>query len=600
MATGIDKIRQKLYEQKNRVGLVGGKITVNEYDDSKENFSASINSKGWDITLNVRKGFQPIQDRRQRAYARVKKIEDGLETMLLHVGGLHEPAHWELPFGSERGCPYDVYNHDKILESVKNALPTDKKTHAGYVTNAFEDMIINPRCREFNGDFSGQVLFWDWQGIETRQKGKEGFTPFYEAFVKLNMHLFGDNTDKALLKRHYTQDGKVDEAVNKTIRDLKLPQNISDTRVLFDRNRWVYMAGVFTKNLSDLLDVAPTERLSAFSSEGTGEPSEGEESEGKPQSGNGIEKKAGTRDGKEEISYGRYAGNDEQSPNFTSFEQLDSLYRRLAKAIPVNVEVMSKRSGLEIAPLTFRPFDEEKDDPRRIKASKLYATDEGLRFGYPNIPLTIEAKAKIQRRSFPDFKMIMIDNSGSMRLNPQNETDSSGGPKNIGNTNFIPWGDNSKYHFALLGHYGIENFLQRQQIAQYISHGLSLFSSQTRYKESGFQGLDEVRRFALNPDWGSTNIDAKSIGNALKGRESFVLSLSDGEIGNWSSEREEVRKLAEKNYFAHIQIGEETGFTNDLQSWGVPVFYVTKGEDLSKLMVDVTKKTYDNFTHGAK
>ena len=29
---------------------------------------------------------------------------------------------------------------------------------------------------------------------------------------------------------------------------------------------------------------------------------------------------------------------------------------------------------------------------------------------------------------------------------------------------------------------------------------------------------------------------------------------------------------------------------------GVPVFYVTKGEDLSKLMVDVTKKTYDNFT----
>ena len=67
----------------------------------------------------MRKGFQPIQDRRQRAYARVKKIEDGLETMLLHVGGLHEPAHWELPFGSERGCPYDVYNHDKILESVK-------------------------------------------------------------------------------------------------------------------------------------------------------------------------------------------------------------------------------------------------------------------------------------------------------------------------------------------------------------------------------------------------------------------------------------------------------------------------------------------------
>ena len=130
------------------------------------------------------------------------------------------------------------------------------------------------------------------------------------------------------------------------------------------------MAGVFTKNLSDLLDVAPTERLSAFSSEGTGEPSEGE---GRAKVSHNLEmefeKRPEQRDGKEEISYGRYAGNDEQSPNFTSFEQLDSLYRRLAKAIPVNVEVMSKRSGLEIAPLTFRPFDEEKDDPRRIKAS---------------------------------------------------------------------------------------------------------------------------------------------------------------------------------------------------------------------------------------
>ena len=589
----IDRIRQKLYEQKNRVGLVGGRITVNEYDDSKENFSASINPNGWDITLNVRKGFQPINDKRQKAYARVKKIEDGLETILLHVGGLHEPAHWELPFGSERGCPYDVYNHDKILEAVKSALPTDKQSHASYVVNAFEDMVINPRCREFNGDFSGQVLFWDWEGIKCEEEsGKKGFTPFYEAFVKLNMHLFGDNIDKSLLKRHYTQDKRVDEAVNKTVKDLNLAERISDTGPLFDKSRWVYMAGAFTKNLSNLLDVTPTERLSAFSSEGNGDPNEGEGSESEPKPGNGVEQKTRTREGKEEVSYGRYAGNNKQSPNFTSFEQLDSLYRRLAKAIPVNVEVMSKRSGLEIAPLTFRPFDEEKDDPRRIKASKLYATDEGLRFGYPKVPLVIEAKSKVQRRSFPDFKMIMIDNSESM------QSPISG--SNAGNTKFIPWGDNSKYHFALLGHYGIENFLQRQQVAQYISHGLSLFSSQTRYKESGFQGLDEVRRFALNPDWGSTNLDAKSIKNALNGRESFVLSLSDGGIGNWSSEREEIRKLAEKNYFAHIQIGDETSFTTDLKSWGVPVFYVTKGEDLSKLMVDVTKKTYDNFTHGAK
>ena len=141
--------------------------------------------------------------------------------------------------------------------------------------------------------------------------------------------------------------------------------------------------------------------------------------------------------------------------------------------------------------------------------------------------------------------MIMIDNSGSMRLNPQNETDSSGGPK-ILEIQILFLGEIT---LSIISHCSVitelKTFAETASSSVYLSRAF-LFSSQTRYKESGFQGLDEVRRFALNPDWGSTNIDAKSIGNALKGRESFVLSLSDGEIGNWSSEREEVRKLAEK------------------------------------------------------
>ena len=83
---------------------------------------------------------------------------------------------------------------------------------------------------------------------------------------------------------------------------------------------------------------------------------------------------------------------------------------------------------------------------------------------------------------------------------------------------------------------------------------------------------------------------------ALKGKESFVLSISDGEIGDWSSQRDEVKKLADDNYFAHVQIGPGTGFTQDLESWGKPVFYVQSGEDLSKLMVDATRDTYRRFT----
>ena len=152
MSLQINTIRQKLYEQKNKIGLVGGTIKVEEFDETEHNVAACISPQGWNIEISVKKGFNPVSDKRQKAYARKKKIQDGLETLLGDVT-LHECAHWELPHGSERGCPYDIYNHDKILEAVQNALPADKKGMARYVANVFEDTMINPRCHEFRGDF---------------------------------------------------------------------------------------------------------------------------------------------------------------------------------------------------------------------------------------------------------------------------------------------------------------------------------------------------------------------------------------------------------------------------------------------------------------
>jgi len=573
-------LEQKLNEQKNKIGLVSGTINLETYDEMEHPISASISPEDWNIQVSIRKGFNPIKDRRQRAYARVKKIEDGLETLVLHVGGLHEPAHWELPVDSGKGCPYDEYQHDKILEAVKQALPENKQQHTSYVANAFEDTIINPRCKEWNTDFSGQVLFWDWEGLTIKESGKEQFTPFYEAFVKLNIYLWGDNIDVCLLKRHYSDNQQVNSAVEKTIQDLNLQEDLQDTSVLFEKQRWPEMARIFTENLVDLLEETPSERLSAFESGENGK---------KEQSGNQIEQKTKTRKGKEEIAFGRYIYDEQQSPNITSYEQLDVVYRRLARDIPIQVEAITREHSLEIVPLTYKPFDPETDDPTKIKTSKLFLVEQRLTFAYPDKPLTVEQRSKIQRRSFPDFKMVVLDNSRSMAEAPD-------GSNNIGKINFIPWGDNSKYHYALLGFYGIENFLQRQGIAQYIQHGLSLFSSQTRYRESDFQGLDEVRKHALSPEWGSTNLDAEVLTEALKERESFVLSISDGAIGNWRSTKSEFETLARNNYFAHIQIGTGTTFTSDLESWEIPVFYVSTGEDLSHLMVDVTKQVYERFT----
>ncbi len=595
MTTTINQLRQRLYQQKNKVGLVGGTVTVNEYDEQDNNLTAQINPDGWKIEVNVKKGWNPITDSRQKAYARKKNIQDGLETVVMHLGGLHEPAHWELPHGSERGCPFDKYHHDKILEAVEDALPDKQKGLASYVANIFEDTIINPRCREFNGDYSGQVLFWDWEGIKLAEQGKKGFTPVYEAFVKLNMHLWGDNVDRALVKRHYQDTKKVKTAVDDIVKDLNLPENIKDTSVLFNKTRWPEMAHKFTKHLVPLLDEKPTERPSAYSQEGEGSEPPGQGKKERSSPGNGIEQKMETREGKEQVSVGRYASADKHSPNFTSFEQLDALYNSLSRAIPVKVEAMTREQGLRIGDISQRPYDEEVDSPAHIKPSKLMMGNEKLTFGVPRHPLTITTRSKVQRRGFPDFKLIKIDNSGSMKYNVDNQHDGAGNPINVGSTSFIPWGDNSKYHYALLGLYGVENFLRQQGIAQYIKHGLAMFSSTTRYAEADYDGLDTVRKMALSPDWGNTNIDASSLKKALQGRESFVLSLSDGDIANWSTERDRVRDLLGNNYFAHIQMGGKTQFTRDLESWGKPVFYVRSGEDLAKLMVEATMNTYRGF-----
>lgn len=578
-------LEEKLNQQKNKYGLVGAKrAKVQEFDDVDYDVSAHINPQDWGIEVNLKTGYNPVRDDRQKIYARVKKIKNGLETVVLQVGSGHEVAHWELPLGSGKGCPMDVYEHDKILEAVKNGLPKDKQGSASYVANMFEDTIINPRVKEYFGDFSGQILFWDNEGLRAEaQTGNKGFTPLYEAFVKVNLHLFGDKWDKGFLGRHYTDNKKVKKAVKNIVKNLNFPEGIKDTSPLFDKSRWSSMAEAYAKSISPLLDDMPEERLSAYDSQ---ESQDSNGSQGEQTSGSGIEKKFKTKEGKEEVAYGRYSNGERQSPNFDSFEQLDSLYQRLAKDVPVKVEAISRESSLEISPLNYRTFDPETDNPLKIKTSKFFFNEDGFNFGYPNQPLTVDFRQKVQRKSFPDFKMVLLDNSGSMAKAMK-------GSK--GSTKFIPWGDNSKYHFALLGYYGIENFLQKQGIAPYIDHGVSLFSGSTRFKKGSYSSLVETRKLLLEPDWGSTYLDAETLKEALDGEGSFLLSISDGEVSNWDSEKSEIKSLAEKNYFAHVQLGSGTDMTEDLESWGMPVFYVGSGEDLTGLMVDITKDTYHPF-----
>lgn len=577
----IRQLQHKLNQQKNKCGLIGAKpAKVQEFDDAEHDFSAHITPHNWGIEVNLKTGYNPIHDIRQKIYARIKKMKDPLETLVLQLGAGHEVAHWELPFNSGKGCPYDTYNHDKILEAVEKALPQDKKQHTSYVANMFEDTMINPRVKEYLKDFSGQILFWDNQGLENKER--KGFTPLYEAFVKINMHLFADKWDRVFLSRNYTNNPKVKKAVKEVIRKLNLPKNIQDTTPLFDKQRWPTMAKNYTKAIAELIDEIPKERMSAY----------------EQKSGNGVEEEAKTEKGKREIAYGRYSNGEGQSPNIGSFEQLDGVYQKLAKNISVKVEAITRDSSMEISPLTYKPFDKEKHDPLKIKTSKFFIDENGFNFAYPDQKIKIDYIQKIQKKSFPDFKMVLVDDSGSM---------ADGLNGGAGSAKFIPYGDNSKYHFALLGYYGIEKFLQEQGIAPYIDHGVTLFSDSTRFKKGNYNELAEIRKLLFNPNWSYTTLDAKVLKQAIDGEGNFILSISDGEIDNWASEKSEIKKIMKNNHYAHIQLGgsadneqDKTTLCKNLEWWGIPVFYVNSGQDLSKLMVDVTKDAYRPFVQESK
>ena len=170
-----------------------------------------------------------------------------------------------------------------------------------------------------------------------------------------------------------------------------------------------------------------------------------------------------------------------------------------------------------------------------------------------------------------------------MKLAPDNS-------ENVGSTSFIPWGDNSKYHYALLGYYGIEQFLQRQHISPYVDSGAINFSSET-LSTAG----EGARKLLLSPQWGGTVLNVNALRRQVPDPGTFLLSLSDGEIQNWRAIRDDYKTIVTSCSSAHIQIGGKNSFSCDLESWGVPVYYVTEGKDLVNLMVCVASNKYKSY-----
>ncbi len=608
---------KKLAELKNKIGLVRTKL----------NFSMPADKKGireyilpdWsEIVVQVAQDVNLVSDENTKRYVKRLALQDALESLVSDLLR-HGCGHRELPTETGLGCPYDVKNHDLILDSICRAL--QEKGKAGqtvgdadgnsrslesYIANAFEDVLDNVNVRRHTRH-TGQILFWNNQGIENQAKqslagssesndslGQGKFGEFYEAFVKINLMLWGMPADAGLLSRFYSNSAEVKQAVNlfanylkNSLHTNKLLNSFEREDIflrLFDKQSWREMAYQFALALADLIEAQQGGGAGREGQAGKGEPKQMPLCFGTPAGAESpFDKELRLPQVREEIAYDRYKAGLGPSRHTEPLLQLDALYRRISRAISVKTSDYVQASSFPIAHFGRRtPAEDEQIKISQIKGIGINEDGQvGLRVARHSIDYP--AAHKVHPRNFPRLRVALLDTSISMA-----ESADGGG---IGSTSFIPWGDNSKYHYALMGLYGIDNFLEKQGIAQFVKAEAITFSDSTR--SSGKQALwsEAERRALLQMPSGGTTINVARLSEGLDDK-CFLISISDGEIQNWADIREGYKTAVERVQYAHIHIGAPNDFTRDLASWGVPVYFVKGNEDLSKLMINVASAHY--------
>lgn len=507
----------------------------------------------------------------------------------------HEIDHFE--YEGHKGCPRELELHvNNIIEPMSGVLIPKgySENDVHYVANCFEDSILHD---DLNSEFSldGICNFFEDVGAHTP---KQKYTPFYEAHVKLNLYLWGSKAQKRMLKRFFSQFKK-DSEVTKVIQEFLKKSGLSEITqeyegkqirsrtamraYLNDAKNWPEIARAYAEEFSKLMQ--PGYALPIFNHSGKGTKKEGESPAPFSGEGNPFDKQMHHPEYKKKRVVGAYKAGKGVPALITTFEALDLLYEYLAQRLNLKVEAYTQQTSLPIVYYGKTDFDPDRDKPKHLT----FGFDEHgkptlMRKKYhEDIPLEF----KVNPKGFPEARFGLLDTSESMAHSP----DCNGGCSNYscrGNKSIIPWGDNSKYHYALLGWYGLLEYLKQNHLLTQTGISLGNFSSSTYLGK----GLLEAKKRALTPQFGSTYLDLDKIKSLLSGERMLVFSISDGEIGNWEDIKDEFIKLAQKHYYFHLQIGGDNKFILDLRANRLSAFNVRGNEDLAKTAIDLTDRLY--------
>jgi len=555
--------------------------------------SASINHLDGNISFEVPTTWNPLQ------YQNIKIFTDRLglrnpRKKVLEDVAFHEVGHHKLKNDSTGlGCPEDLKGKELAVDAVSKAMvEAGKFSQQGtlYLENVISDIIDNLNCSNY-AHLNGLSMFFAEQGELNNKK----LSPLYEAFVKLNMNLWGRKKQRQLLSNYYTNGENVDEVVRNCIQDVGLTENkFENLKLLFNKQRWHQTFYKFAKHLVRLMDESAPEFLPGSGGEGYKVPAEfGDGKFDLEEIDDAVMKRVLDNDNMKKVMMRRNEDGDSLPSFVENWRALDYFYQAHASELYIKAESPKKGHSMPIAPVQARKFDLEKDNLEDILFGKILLDENGKPcLAIPRSYLEITQQLKKSIMSYPELNIAVLDTSISMT-----EGANSNGQ---GNTNIVPWGDNSKYHYSVLAYYGVEKALHRMGVAIKTKYNLITFAHTTYSTgEKSYEDRSQIKRRILEPKFGrDTQIDVGVLKRSAKQPGSVLMTISDGEIWNWDSVKDDFKKTISDKFYVHFQIGGDSQATRDIENWGATVVKINDASEMPKKAIDITQNFYRSFVSG--
>ncbi|MBI2662917.1 hypothetical protein HYX15_00095 [Candidatus Woesearchaeota archaeon] len=608
----IRKLERRLNIIRRDEGFIGGSLEVRALNKKGKNIEGKISHRHMHIEFNLNPNLDEIWkgDENIVRYCEAKKIDDGVEEVCKTVI-LHEIWHWKKEeLTGKIGCPTDIIHNAKIMDSTFRALQSKRffndveegkrEQYVKELSFMFDDILVNTNLAHENIHDGLAIVYYDMGKLVGE------YHSLAEAFLKLQMNIYGRAEERKLISNFYTKDKEkkkgIDEVVEGILKDMDIKGLGLEviTSKFRDINTWEKLAYKFAYHMSDLINKTQDNSMSTdltssdkgdywdSSSSNTNQVEKDNQEEDEENKTFQIspDYDLSRRDEEEIMAY--YYSKEAGPPSFMNKKKvLKITYNNLADNIPIKAKTQERGFEMPLTPFRHEPFNVEEHDIQEVDFSKPVIdlespSGESINFSVPSDSYKIVAPYSNKNERLPNL-LWLVDCSGSMN------DGSKRGLFNLSNT----WKEDSKYHYALLGVFGSIKWLKSQRIAPYLKYNVCLFSDTTR--ASGWHGYHELENaldVCWNPEFGGTSIDMKVLSPELNVSPSVIIFMSDGGISNWSGIRDDFRSKVNKHLISYIQIKDETITGKDLKEWGREVYSVNEPSDLQGLIIDLTKQSY--------